>query len=349
MSDVLVRVEGNAGRITLNRPRAMNALTLGMVRGMHSALTEWAEDPAVHLVVVDGAGERGLCAGGDIRTLYDAAMAGDLSTAATFFREEYQLNYLVSQYPKPYVALMDGIVMGGGIGISGHASHRVVTERSVIAMPETSIGFVSDVGGTYLLGTALDELGTHLGLTAERIGGADAILCGLADVFVASCDLGTLIEDLKKCETVVALDHRLRAYAAALPPGLLERQRAWIKECYAAHSVEEILAALSARPEPEAHAAVQEIKKRSPASLKVTLEALRRARQLNELGDCLRQEFCISLACLGRPDFVEGVRAVIIEKGRKPMWNPARLEEVSPDLVEQYFMRPACEPLEFGI
>ena len=347
MTDVLTLVEGTAGRITLNRPLALNALTLDMVRAMHRALLEWAENPLVHLVVVDGAGERGLCAGGDIRALYDAAVTGDLTSAATFFREEYRLNDLVSRYPKPYIALMDGIVMGGGVGISGHASHRVVTERSILAMPETAIGLVPDVGGTCLLGTAPGELGTHLGLTGGRIGGADAILCDLADSFINSGDLPALIDELQKCETIDAVDARLKAHATQRPASLLEQQRVWIEECYAADSVEDIVAALNACSGPEAQTAAKELAKRSPASLKVTLQALRKARRFHLLQDCLRQEYCISLACLARPDFVEGVRAAIIDKKHKPVWNPAKLEDMSRESVEQYFAEPTFEPLIF--
>jgi enoyl-CoA hydratase len=346
MSDVLVRVEGTSGRITLNRPRAMNALTLEMIRVMYATLTEWTEDAAVHFVLMDGAGERGLCAGGDIRALYDAALSCDLTTAATFFREEYRLDYLISRYPKPYVALMDGVVMGGGIGISGHASHRVVTERSALAMPETSIGFVPDVGGTYLLGTAPDEFGTHLGLTGNRIGAADAIICRFADVFVPGTHLPAMVEELQKCNTRAALDLSLRAYDTQPPAGLLAGKPAWIKECYAADSVENIVAALATHPHPEAIAAARQIERNSPTSLKVTLQALRRARQYNTLCACLQQEYCISLACLRGHDFVEGVRAAVVDKDRNPIWHPARLEEVGPELVELHFTEPDFGKLE---
>ena len=163
MSDVVVRVAGACGRITLNRPRAINALTMEMVLTMSDALRSWARDSSVHFIVLDGAGERGLCAGGDIRAMYMAITGGDLALAANFFREEYELNYRIARYPKPYVALMDGIVMGGGIGVSSHGSHRIVTERSQLAMPETSIGFITDIGGTYLLGTAPGEAGVLSG------------------------------------------------------------------------------------------------------------------------------------------------------------------------------------------
>ncbi len=196
-ADVLLRTEGRAGFVTLNRPRALNALTHAMVLAVDEALTAWEHDPAVETVVIDGAGERGLCAGGDIRAIHDDARAGGTASAA-FWRDEYRLNARIARYPKPYVALMDGIVMGGGVGISAHGSHRVVTERSRVAMPETGIGFVPDVGGTYLLGRAPGELGTHLALTGTPVGAADAILAGLADRYVPAAGLPALADDLTR-------------------------------------------------------------------------------------------------------------------------------------------------------
>jgi len=337
MSDVLIRVENACGRITLDRPRTLNALTLEMIRAMHKALVDWAENPLVQIVVVDGSGTRGLCAGGDIRALYDAAVSGQLESASQFFREEYRLNALIARYPKPYVALMDGVVMGGGIGISAHGSHRVVTERSALAMPETGIGFVPDVGGTYLLGTAPNELGTYLALTASRIGAADAILCGLADVFVGSDKLESLLWQLEQCRSAAALDVCLSAFAEPPPKGNLPHEESWIRDCFSEPSVEGILAALRAHGTAEAATAAAEIANKSPTSLKVTLLALRRARDYNELGACLEQEYGISLACLKNHDFKEGVRAAIIDKDRNPIWRPATLEEVTEEAVDHYF------------
>jgi enoyl-CoA hydratase len=337
MSDVLIRVVNACGRITLDRPRAMNALTLEMIRAMYRALVDWAEDPLVQIVVVDGSGTRGLCAGGDIRALYDAAISGQLELAAEFFREEYRLNALIARYPKPYVALMDGVVMGGGIGISAHGSHRLVTERSALAMPETGIGFVPDVGGTYLLGTAPSEFGTYLALTANRIGAADAILCGLADVFVGSDKLESLLSQLEQCSSAAALEDCLSTFTEPPPQGKLQNEGPWIRECFSKSSVESILAALREYGTAEAANAAAEIASKSPTSLKVTLLALRRAREYNELGACLEQEYAISLACLKSHDFKEGVRAAIIDKDRNPVWRPATLEEVTEEVVDQYF------------
>ena len=206
---VLVRVHDGIGHLTLNRPKAINALSHEMVGLMQAALDGWAGDDAVRVVVIDGAGERGLCAGGDVRALHDAAKAGDESLPATFWTEEYRLNSALSRYPKPVVGIMDGICMGGGVGITAHGSHRVVTERSKVGMPEVGIGFIPDVGGTYLLSRAPGELGTHLALTGAPVGGADAVLCGMADHYVPSANLPELVDALSSG----AVDEVLRKYA----------------------------------------------------------------------------------------------------------------------------------------
>jgi enoyl-CoA hydratase len=334
MNDVLIRVSGACGRITLNRPHAINAVTLPMVNVIHQALTSWARDPAIQFVLVDGAGERGLCAGGDIRALYNAAVSGSLDAAIEFFRHEYQLTYRIARYPKPYVVLMDGVVMGGGIGISSHGSHRIVTERSQLAMPETAIGFIPDVGGTYLLGTAPNEFGTYLSLTGHRIGASDAIACGLADITVPSAKLPSLTRDLEACNSTAALADCLHTYAS---PQSSPEQRTWIKQSFAAHTVEEIFTALAAHPAAEAQATLADLRKRSPTSLKVTLAALRNGTRFNELAPCLQQEYRIAKTCLREHDFIEGIRAAIIDKDRNPRWQPARLEDVTPEAVQQYF------------
>jgi enoyl-CoA hydratase len=337
MSDVLVRVSGSCGRITLNRPRALNALTLEMVNIMHTALMTWANDVSIQFVLVDGAGERGLCAGGDIRAMYNAVVANRPELATDFFRNEYRLNYLISRYPKPYVVLMDGIVMGGGIGISAHASHRIVTERSELAMPETAIGFVPDVGGTHLLGTAPDELGTYLALTGNSILAADAIFCRLADTVILSGDLLILTSHLEKCENLIAVDETIRAYTTQPPRGMTVEQRASISKCFAANTVEEIFLALAQDANPEARDALWELQNKSPTSLKVTLAALRNARSFNDLASCLQQEYRLAQACLLEHDFVEGVRAAIIDKDHAPKWRPDRLDQVTEEDVQRYF------------
>ncbi|WP_406840369.1 enoyl-CoA hydratase/isomerase family protein [Streptomyces sp. AHU1] len=330
---VLLRTEGRAARLTLNRPRALNALNHEMVRRIDGALTAWEHDPAVETVVVTGAGERGLCAGGDIRVVHDDARDGDGTASAAFWRDEYRLNARIARYPKPYVAVMDGIVMGGGVGVSAHGSVRIVTERSRIAMPETGIGFVPDVGGTRLLGLAPGELGTHLALTGASIGAGDALLCGLADHYVPSASLPRLLSDLADRPVAEAL----AAHERPAPPAELAERRGWIDACYEADTVEEIVQRLLAAGDPSAKETAEILLGNSPTALKVTLAALRRARRLGSLERVLDQEYRVSCAALSAPDLVEGVRAQIIDKDREPRWSPATLAEVTDADVERFF------------
>ncbi|MFE4547207.1 enoyl-CoA hydratase/isomerase family protein [Streptomyces sp. NPDC056785] len=322
---VLLRTEGRAAYLTLNRPRAINALTHTMVRHIDSALTAWEHDPAVRAVVVTGAGERGLCAGGDIRAIHDDARHGDGTASTAFWRDEYRLNARIARYPKPYVAVMDGIVMGGGVGVSAHGSVRITTERSRIAMPETGIGFVPDVGGTFLLARAPGELGTHLALTGNAVGAGDALLCGLADHYVPSGSLPRLLQDLAHAPVPEVLDRHVEA----APAGVLAEARHWIDACYSADTVEEIVARLQDHGDSAAKEAAETLLTRSPTALKVTLAAMRAARGAGSLEEVLDQEYRVSCAALTRPDFVEGVRAQLIDKDRDPRWSPATLAEVT--------------------
>ncbi|TWV56400.1 enoyl-CoA hydratase/isomerase family protein [Streptomyces misionensis] len=330
---VLFHTTGRAAHITLNRPRALNALNHEMVRRIDAVLTAWEHDPSVETVVITGAGERGLCAGGDIRGIHDDARAGDGSASAAFWRDEYRLNARIARYPKPYVAVMDGIVMGGGVGVSAHGSVRIVTERSRIAMPETGIGFVPDVGGTHLLALAPGELGTHLALTGAQIGAADALLCGLADHFVPADALPHFIGDLADQPVREALAGHVQ------PPlrGELAGRREWIDACYAADTVEEIVDRLLAHGDPAAKEAAETLLAKSPTALKVTLAAVRRARRLGPLERVLDQEYRVSCAALRTPDLVEGIRAQVIDKDRDPHWSPATLVEVTDADVERFF------------
>ncbi|WP_369193001.1 enoyl-CoA hydratase/isomerase family protein [Streptomyces djakartensis] len=330
---VLFHTTGHAGHITLNRPRALNALTHTMVRRIDEALAAWERDPAVKTVVITGAGERGLCAGGDIRAIHDDARDGDGTASAAFWRDEYRLNARISRYPKPYVAVMDGIVMGGGVGVSAHGNVRVVTDRSRVAMPETGIGFVPDVGGTRLLALAPGELGTHLALTGAQIGAADALLCGLADHYVPSDSLPGLLDSLAFLPAAEAL-----AGVTRTPPqGVLAASRDWIDTCYAADSVEEIVRRLLAHGDPAAKETAETLLSKSPTALKVTLASLRRARRLGTLERVLDQEYRVSCAALAMPDLVEGIRAQVVDKDRRPSWSPRTLAEVGDADVERFF------------
>ncbi|MEZ7239971.1 enoyl-CoA hydratase/isomerase family protein [Rhodococcus sp. GXMU-t2271] len=340
--DVLVRVSGGIGRITLNRPKAINALNYDMVKAMAAALDEWAEDDSVRAVVVDGAGERGLCAGGDIVSIYHDARDGGTGSQ-DFWRDEYVLNAVIGRYPKPYVAIMDGIVMGGGVGISAHGNVRIVTERSTIAMPEVGIGFVPDVGGTWLLSRAPGELGTHLALTTGRMKAGDAIALGFADHFVPSEALDKFVAALESG----TVDEALAEFARPAPEAPLLAQRAWIDAAYSAPTVEEIVARLQAAEEPEAHAAAEQILGKSPVALKVTLRSVRHARELGNLEEVLNEEYRVSLASLRSHDLVEGIRAQVVDKDRNPAWSPATLADVTDADVDVYF-QPLGE-LELGL
>ncbi|WP_433871834.1 enoyl-CoA hydratase/isomerase family protein [Saccharopolyspora sp. CA-218241] len=329
--EILLDEQGALGRITLNRPKALNSLTLGMVRSMAEALERWRDAGHITAVLIDGAGDRGLCAGGDVRALHDAAAAGDESLPATFWAEEYRLNSALANYPKPVVGLMDGICMGGGVGITAHGSHRVVTERSRIGMPEVGIGFVPDVGGTYLLSRAPGELGTHLALSAAPITGADAIQAGMADHHVPSSELPALVEALAAGD----VDAALAKYATPPPESDLAAHRNWIDAAYSADSVEQILERLRYRPEEAAHAAAEVIGAKSPTALKVALRSLR--TDFGSLEDALRQEFRVSMACVRIGDFVEGVRATLVDKDHRPRWSPPELAEVDDARVAEFF------------
>ncbi len=347
--EVLIRRQGACGRITLDRPRAINALSPGMVAAVTAALSAWVDDPAVHFVLLDGAGDRGLCAGGDIRAMYTAVTAGDLATAADFFRDEYRLNLLIDRYPKPFVALMDGLVMGGGIGIAAHSSHRVVTERSALAMPETIIGFMPDAGGSHLLGMAPDELGIYLGLSGNRFGAADALGCGFADLMVPSAALPALTGALEACADAAAMERCLGRYAIQPAPGPLDALRATIRACFAGDTIEAILDALAHEPDPWAAQTLAELKTRSPTSLKVTLRALRNARAHADLASTLRQEYRIACRAIREHDFVEGVRAAVVDKDRNPRWHPDRLDAVTDEAVARYFLEPEGGDLDFPL
>lgn len=330
---VLLHVQGRTGHITLNRPRSINALNHTMVRLVDEALSAWERADDVSTVLLTGKGARGLCAGGDIRSIHDDVRAGGGAASVAFWRDEYRLNARIARFPKPYVALMDGIVMGGGVGVSAHGSVRIVTERSRIAMPETGIGFVPDVGGTYLLTRTPGELGTHLALTGAAVGAGDALLCGLADHYVPSERLPEFTAALADADAAEVVAE----YAAAAPEGELAAQREWIDACYSADSVEEIVDRLYNSGDRAAKETAETILGKSPTSLKVTLAALRRARSLASLEQVLDQEYRVSATAITAPDLVEGIRAQVVDKDRNPHWSPAGLTGVTDADVAHHF------------
>jgi len=327
MSDVLVSIKGRAGRITLNRPAALNALTYEMVTEIHRALDGFASDDRIALIVVDGAGDRAFCAGGDIVMLYKTGKSQP-ELGRTFWRDEYRLNAAIAHYPKPYVAILDGIVMGGGIGIGGHGSHRVVTERSVLAMPETAIGFAPDVGGTRLLALAPGHIGEYLAMTGGRMSGPDAIFAGFADYFVPSERLAALIEVLETSGDPASISR----FAETPPSSELASHAKEIDAAFNEGDALTIMARLQGTPFGEKAAAV--IARNSPFSVAVALEAVRRARRDPDIVSCLALEYRFSHRALENPNFYEGVRAAVIDKDRSPVWRPKTLAEVDPQAVQ---------------
>lgn len=333
---VLVERRGDLGLLTLNRPRSINALSHEMVRLIAAALEQWREDPAVATVAIVGRGERGLCAGGDVLTLYRDAKENAGRASARFWSDEYRMNLAIATYPKPYVAIQDGIVLGGGVGVSAHGSHRIVTERTRIGFPETTIGFIPDVGATWLLSRAPGLLGTRLALSSESIGAADAILVGFSDAFLPSDRIPQLLEALES-ESATSAVARLAAPPA---PGILAAQRAWTDDAFAAQSVPAIVARLRDSGEPDSVALAGTIEAKSPIAVTVTLEAVRRAAGLPDLAAALVEEYRVSRHAATSHDFAEGIRAQLVDKDRDPHWDPAGYDAVTADAVAAYFEAP---------
>ena len=332
---VLVDADSGVGHLRLNRPRAINALDLTMVRLLSEALARWEDDTEITLVVITGEGERGLCAGGDVRGLHAQIVQGQAADTATFFRAEYALNLQIAQYPKPIIAIADGVTMGGGIGVAGHASLRVVTERSALAMPETRIGFTPDVGGSALLARAPGRLGEYLALTGEAMDAADALYAGFADVLIPSENIDDFLHALRTRADPQTPAEIAMLFDATAGPARLEAARPWIDDAFSQGDVAGILARLDARPEPDAAVTAATLRTLSPVALTVTLAAVRRARDLASLADVLAQEYGLVLwFAHTQPDLVEGIRAQLVDKTRDPRWTPATLAEVAPDLAE---------------
>lgn len=364
---VLADRAGALGVITLNRPAAVNALNLEMVEAMHRALDAFAADDAVHAVLLRGAGERGLCAGGDVRVIYQGTL-GDPAVAMDFFAAEYRLDYAISCFQKPFIPLMDGLVLGGGVGISVPGSHRIVNESSRVGMPEAGIGFSPDVGAAYFLARSPGSVGCFLSLTGLHIGAADALYSGLADAYVPSASWDALIAQLERVSSAREVDDVVAGFAVSVADaneetpgaGRLELARGWIDEVFSRDSVEEIFAALQERAEAAGTDSLEQealaaMHRNSPTGMKTALEALKRARNLS-LAETYKQDYRLcGNAVLGnraaqseprggasavqRPghDMREGIRAQIIDKDRNPQWSPATLEDVDANLVSSFF------------
>ena len=349
--DVLTEVRGHLGCITLNRPRALNALSLPMIRALAGTLLAWRDDPQVQAVAIRGMGKEGpfgaFCAGGDIRFFHQAMLRGD-AELEDFFTEEYALNHLIHHYPKPYIAFMDGIVMGGGMGISQGAACRIVTERTKMAMPETNIGLFPDVGGGWFLARCPSQGGVWLALTSEVIGVGDALSLKLADVCFDASRLGLAWEDLSTLGRYdpASLQQWQQTYSVTPAPGTLPL--AQIARCFDQSDVLHMVQALEQEGGDWAAATARALRTHSPLMLQVTLEQIRRGAGM-ALADELRMErdmvrHCFNTRHLSRfmtqTDTMEGIRALVIDKDRQPKWQPARLEEVTPEMVAGFFVSP---------
>lgn len=348
--DLIVRREGAAGVIRLNRPKAINAMTLEMSIGIDSALDRFEIDPAVSVIILEGAGERGLCAGGDIRGLWESSReGGDLG--AQFWRQEYVMNARIAKYPKPYVAFMDGLVMGGGVGLSGHASHRVATDRTKLAMPEVGLGFFPDVGGTWLLSRSPGEIGTYFGLTGQTMNGPDAIHAKFADAVVPAVKWPELREALTKVRqgaTAADVTKLINGFATGETAGPVAAKEPVIDALFGFDRMEDIFAALKRDGSEFAVATLKTLNEKSPRGMVVTLKLLRLARSASSLEECLVREYRAALEVFRSDDFREGVRAAVIDKDRNPTWSPPRIEDVTPQMLAPYLAEIGADELKFN-
>lgn len=348
--EVLFETRGRLGLVTLNRPKALNALTLDMIGEMDPTLARWAGSDDIAAVAVMGAGDKAFCAGGDILHIYHGRRDGRNPFGEAFFAAEYRLNRRVRRLPKPYVALMDGIVMGGGVGISVHGSHRVVTEHTLFAMPETGIGLYPDVGSTYVLPRLPGQLGMFLGLTGWRLKAADCLYAGLATHYVEWADIEALLAAVAGMGAGAgegaALDGALGRFAQDPGRSVLEDMHGDIDRCFGASNVAEIMAALRGLDADWAGRALAMMERASPTSLELTFHQLRRGATL-DFEACMTLEYRLSLACLAGHDLYEGIRAVVLEKGQAPRWQPTALSEVTAESIEAAFAPLGEQDLRF--
>jgi enoyl-CoA hydratase len=347
--DLIVRREGSVGVIRLNRPKTINAVTLEMFRDVDRALDQFEADPAVGLILLEGAGERGLCAGGDIRALYESSqIKGDLGKI--LWREEYILNARIAKFAKPYVAFMDGIVMGGGVGLSAHGRYRVVTERTKLAMPEVGLGFFPDVGGTFLLSRSPGEIGTYFGLTGQTMNGPDAVYARFADAVVASGKLAALREtlvNLRAGVTATEVKAAIDGFATGETSGPVAAMQPQIDRWFAFDRMQDIVAALQRDGSELAQSTLKTLNEKSPRGMVVALRLLRLARDSSSLEQCLVREYRAALEVFASDDFREGVRAAVIDKDRNPRWSPPRISDVTPEMVAPYFAEIGADELVF--
>jgi enoyl-CoA hydratase/carnithine racemase len=343
MSQTNIRIEGQAGRITLTRPEALNALSYEMCMDIEQALETWRDDDRVALVLIDAEGDKAFCAGGDIAEMYATGMAGNFAYGRKFWRDEYRMNAKLAEYPKPIISLMQGFTMGGGVGLGGHVGHRVVCENSQVSMPECGIGFVPDVGGSYLLARAPGRLGEYLGLTTARMGPGDAIHAGFADHFIPQADWPALIKTLEDTGDISAL-----AAAAQTPPSsALAAQQAEIDTLFDGEALQDVLNTLRASDSDLAAKSLKTLMRSAPLSMAVTLEMIHRLRGPSlTIRRALEMEYRVSHRIMEKGDFLEGIRAQIIDKDRNPTWKHAH-DSVPAIAVSQMLMPLGANSLGF--
>ncbi len=328
--DIHIRIEGNVGRITLHRPKALNALTYQMCLDIEAALDAWREDDAVKLVVIDAEGDKAFCAGGDIQDLYDTAVAGDFGYGQTFWRDEYRLNEKIFNYPKPYIALMQGFVMGGGVGVSCHGSHRIVCETSQIAMPECGIGLIPDVGGSLMLARAPGQLGEYLGTTGARMDAGDAIYAGFADTFVPRASWIEMLTQLIETGDAACIHD----FAQASPNAALKGLQSDIDGHFGHADMQGVAASLAADEGAFAASALKMINKKSPISVAATPTLIDRVRKADTIEAALTEEYKFTYRAAEFGDFIEGIKATIIDRSHTPKWRFATLADVSQTDIE---------------
>ena len=343
--DIHIRVVGKAGRITLTRPEALNAMTYDMCMSIGKALEEWEHDDSVSIIVIDAEGSKSFCAGGDIADLYKTGKAGDFDYGRKFWADEYRINAKIKNYPKSYIAIMDGIVMGGGVGISVHGSHRIVTENTMFAMPECGIGLVPDVGGNFFLSKAQGSIGEYLGATGARLKAADCIYAGIADSFVSENNLSKLINALEQSGNPSSLEE----FTENLEAAELATNQKNIDKHFSKPTAKEIIASLGTENNEWAMNAAKLMRRNCPLSVATSIEIVRAARKADTIKDVLKIEYRFTYRSMSHGDFIEGIRAQIIDKDRKPKWQPATLEELTQDKIDLMLGSLGADELTFDI
>ena len=355
-AEVLFNVENGLGVITLNRPKTLNALTMNMIEKMREAFTDWMTDDDVKAVMIKGAGDRAFCAGGDVRAVRQAIIdyqgVGNPKLAQDFFYEEYILNHQIHNSNKPYIALIDRVCMGGGVGLSVHGSFRIATERTLVGMPETTIGLFPDVGGAWFLSRLRGEMGTYLALTGQPVHSGDCFGLGIATHLVASSSLDELENNILRLVpediSFETIDDLLNNYSVPVGETPIIDLRPQIDACFAEDSIEQIIENLEKQDNEFGRQSLELLENKSPTSLKVTLEQIRRGAKAKDFGETMTMEYRMSQHFAKGKDFPEGVRALLVDKDHQPSWSPGLLSEVSDEAVMSYFKPVAWRELKFS-